>query len=82
MFNTLRNQNATNQTLIETNPEALREIASRLELSEQNCNSGQYVTIPLTEGISLCYRVKKSCQPQSTTVSLPEALPNEKAVIA
>lgn len=71
MFNTLRNQNATNQILIETNPEALREIASRLELSEQNCNSGQYVTIPLTEGISLCFRVKKSSQ--AAPVSLSDA---------
>lgn len=70
MYNTLRNQNAISQTLIETSPEALREIASRLELSEQNSHSGQYVTIPMTEGISLCYRVKKLQKPLNEAENL------------
>ena len=56
MEKTLKNTTSKNVVLVEVTPEGLREIANRMEMAARASLPHEYTLVPLTCGITLCYK--------------------------
>ena len=56
MEKTIKNTTSMNVVLVDVTPEALREIANRMEMAARAAMPHEYTMVPLTGGITLCYK--------------------------
>ena len=60
MEKTIKNTTSMNVVLVDVTPEALREIANRMEMAARAAMPQEYTMVPLTGGITLCYKPEVS----------------------